>query len=64
MSAHAEGQPAQARATVSPDATTEKLYRIQDRTVQFPVEVRDASSGSASFLVDAKAARRLVPEAF
>ena len=64
MSAHAEGSSAEARTTVSPDATTEKLYRIQDRTVQFPVEVRDASSGSASFLVDAKAARRLVPEAF
>lgn len=39
-------------------------YEIQDRTVGFPVEVRDASSGSASFLVSATAARRLVPDAF
>ncbi|HSP96676.1 MAG TPA: acetoacetate decarboxylase family protein [Candidatus Dormibacteraeota bacterium] len=39
-------------------------YVIQGREVRLPVEVRDASSGAATYLVDAQAARRLVPEAF
>jgi hypothetical protein len=39
-------------------------YSIQDRTVGFPVEVRDASSAAATFLVPAAAASRLVPDAF
>lgn len=51
-------------ASALADATTERIYRIQDRTIRFPVEVRDASSGSASFLVPAAAATRLVPDAF
>lgn len=50
--------------TALSEATTERIYRIQDRVVRFPVEVRDASSGSASFLVPAAAAARLVPAAF
>jgi len=39
-------------------------YEIQGRTVGFPVEVRDASSGAAMFLVSSKAASRLIPDAF
>ena len=39
-------------------------YVIQGREVRLPVEVRDASSGAATYLVPAAAARRLVPEAF
>src|SRR5512144_896307 len=39
-------------------------YVIQGKEVRLPVEVRDASSGAATYLVDAQAARRLVPEAF
>jgi hypothetical protein len=39
-------------------------YRIQDRTVGFPVEVRDASSGAATFLVRSSAAAKLVPDEF
>lgn len=41
-----------------------QAYAIQGREVRLPVEVRDASSGAATYLVDAGAARRLVPEAF
>lgn len=44
--------------------TDSPTFEIQDRTIGFPVEVRDASSGSASFLVPATAAARLVPDAF
>jgi hypothetical protein len=39
-------------------------YQIQDRTVGFPVEVRDATSGAAMFLVSSKAAARLIPDEF
>src|SRR3954469_10462771 len=39
-------------------------YTIQGREVRLPVEVRDASSGAATYVVDATAARRLVPAAF
>jgi len=45
-------------------AATAPTYEIQDRTVGFPVEVRDAASGSAGFLVPSAAAARLVPDAF
>jgi hypothetical protein len=38
-------------------------YPIQGRTVEMPVVVRDASSGAATFVVSAAAARRLVPGA-
>jgi hypothetical protein len=41
-----------------------QAYAIQGKEVRLPVEVRDASSGAATYLVDAAAARRLVPEAF
>lgn len=41
-----------------------RSYSIQNREVRLPVVVRDASSGAATYLVDARAARRLVPEAF
>lgn len=36
-------------------------HRIQGRDVTLPVEVRDASSATATFLVSARAARRLLP---
>jgi len=39
-------------------------YQIQGQSVGFPVEVRDASSGAAMFLVSSKAAARLIPDAF
>lgn len=39
-------------------------YEIQDQTVGFPVEVRDASSGAATFLVPSSAAARLIPAQF
>lgn len=39
------------------------VHHIQDRDVRMPVIVRRASSGSATFLVSAKAARRLIPGA-
>jgi hypothetical protein len=39
-------------------------YTIQGKEVRLPVEVREASSGAATYLVDAAAARRLIPEAF
>jgi hypothetical protein len=38
------------------------VHTVLGRKVEFPVRVRDASSGSATFLVDAAAARRLVPD--
>jgi hypothetical protein len=38
-----------------------QTYTIQGRTVKMPCVVRDASSGSATYLVDATAARRLLP---
>ena len=40
------------------------LYEIQDRTIEFPIEVRDATSGAATFLVPSAAAARLVPAEF
>jgi hypothetical protein len=40
-----------------------QLYSIQGREVRMPVVVRRATSGSASFLVSAAAARRLLPGA-
>jgi hypothetical protein len=39
-------------------------YRIDDRTVTMPVEVRDASAGTVLFDVDASAARELLPADF
>ena len=39
-------------------------YQIQDQTVGFPVEVRDATSGAATFLVPTAAASRLIPDEF
>jgi hypothetical protein len=47
---------------LEPDATARPpAFRIQGRDVGFPVVVRDASSGAATFLVSAAAARRLLP---
>jgi len=37
------------------------VHQIAGRRVALPCEVRDASSGAATFLVDATAARRLLP---
>jgi len=45
-------------------ATRGDRYVIQGKEVRLPVLVRDASSGAATFAVDAAAARRLIPEAF
>lgn len=45
-------------------AATAPNYEIQDRTIRFPVEVRDASSGAATFLVPSAAALRLIPPEF
>jgi hypothetical protein len=42
----------------------QQAYTIQGREVRLPVAVRDASSGAATYVVDAAAARRLVPGAF
>ena len=39
------------------------VHRIQGREVRMPVVVRHATSGSATFLVSAAAARRLIPGA-
>ena len=39
-------------------------YVIQGQTVEIPAVVRDASSGTAMYLVDADAAQKLVPDAF
>jgi len=39
-------------------------YEIQGRTVTLPCEVRDASSGTVMYMVDAREAQRLVPEPF
>ena len=39
-------------------------YEIQSQRVTFPVEVREAASGSAGFLVPSHAATRLIPDAF
>jgi hypothetical protein len=46
-------------ATSSPPS-----YEIQGRTVGFPVEVRDAKAGIASFVVPSAQAQRFVGEAF
>lgn len=39
-------------------------YRIDDRTVTMPVQVRDASAGTVLFEVDASAAQALLPATF
>jgi hypothetical protein len=39
-------------------------YEIQGKTVGFPVEVRDATSGAAMYLVPSSAAARLIPDEF
>ena len=39
-------------------------YEIQGKTVQLPAVVRDASSGSALYVVDSAVAAKLVPDAF
>ncbi len=38
-----------------------QTYTFQGRQVTMPVQVRDASSGAATFVVSAAAARRLIP---
>ncbi|HYD49153.1 MAG TPA: acetoacetate decarboxylase family protein [Terriglobales bacterium] len=43
---------------------TEAGYTIQGRTVRLPAVVRDASSGTALYLVSATAAQQLVPPPF
>src|SRR3990172_7079879 len=50
-----------ALAAAASQPGTQPSYTIQGRTVSLPVEVRDASSGAATFLVPARAARRFLP---
>jgi hypothetical protein len=42
-------------------AAPDRRYVIEGRTIVMPVVVRDATSAAATFLVDAAAARRLLP---
>lgn len=44
--------------------STTLATEIQGRDIRFPVEVRDASSGAATFLVPSSAATRLIPAEF
>jgi hypothetical protein len=44
--------------------STSDSYEIQGRTVTIPAVVRDASSGSVMFMVDAAVAQELIPDAF
>lgn len=44
--------------------TTALQYKIQGRTVQLPVEVREATSAAAMFLVPSSVASRLIPAQF
>ena len=39
-------------------------YEIQGQTVKLPAVVRDASSGTAMYMVDAAAVQKLLPDAF
>jgi hypothetical protein len=50
-------------AVVSPEPSATG-YEILGRRVRLPVEVRDASTGVAAFVVPLRAARRIVPEPF
>lgn len=43
---------------------TKTSYEIQGQTVMLPCDVRDASSGTAMYMVDAAEAQRLVPDVF
>jgi len=43
---------------------SQPTYEIQGKTIEFPVEVRSASSAAATFLVPTRAATRLIPDAF
>jgi hypothetical protein len=45
----------------SGDESAFQRYEIQGRAVTLPVEVRDATSATATYLVSASAARRLLP---
>jgi hypothetical protein len=45
-------------------ATPAPAYQIQGQTVRMPVEVRDASTAVATFLVSTRVARRIVPPDF
>jgi hypothetical protein len=44
--------------------STATSYEIQGQTVEFPVCVRDASSGSVMYMVDRGAVQALIPDAF
>lgn len=44
--------------------TTSETYEIQGQEVRIPCIVRDASSGSAMYMVDRDAAKALCPDAF
>jgi hypothetical protein len=46
---------------MAPPAEHSSVYRVQGRQVGLPVQVRWASSGSATFVVSAAAAQRLLP---
>ena len=44
--------------------STSPSYEIMGKTVAIPAVVRDASSGTAMYMVDAAAAQALIPDAF
>jgi hypothetical protein len=44
--------------------SSSETYEIQGQTVRMPCVVRDASSGSAMYMVDREAAQKLCPDAF
>ncbi len=48
-------------SSAAPSPVAEREYVFQGRRVTFPVEVRDAASGAATYLVRSAAARRLLP---
>jgi hypothetical protein len=48
-------------STARPAGTSDRRFVFQGREVRLPVVVRDAASMAATYLVDAAAARRLLP---
>lgn len=48
-------------ASVLPEPASPRSYEIQGRKIEFPVVVRHATAGSATYLVPSDAARRLLP---
>ena len=58
----ANGETANAQTSKAQTSNAQRAsYEIQGRTVTMPVEVRDASAATASYLVDADVARGFLP---